>query len=106
MEIYIVEDDLSVINNLEEIMEQHQLGNICGDSGEEAPDVSRIMAQNPDIILVDLLMPQKDGIQVVRELREQGCKAKCIMPGLGQGAGWEGLRCGGGFLYQQADQPY
>ena len=79
MEIYIVEDDLSVINNLEEIMEQHQLGNICGDSGEEAPDVSRIMAQNPDIILVDLLMPQKDGIQVVRELREQGCKAKCIM---------------------------
>ena len=27
-------------------------------------------------------------------------------PGLGQGAGWEGLRCGGGFLYQQADQPY
>ncbi len=79
MEIYIVEDDLSVINNLEEIMEQHQLGNICGDSGEEAPDVSRIMARNPDIILVDLLMPQKDGIQVVRELREQGCKAKCIM---------------------------
>ena len=76
MEIYIVEDDLSVINNLEEIMEQHQLGNICGDSGEEAPDVSRIMAQNPDIILVDLLMPKKDGIQVVGELRERGCKAK------------------------------
>ena len=32
-----------------------QVQTVC--AGEEAPDVSRIMAQNPDIILVDLLMP-------------------------------------------------
>ena len=32
-----------------------------------------------DIILVDFLMPGKDGMQVVRELRERGCTAKIVM---------------------------
>lgn len=31
------------------------------------------------MVLIDFLMPEKDGVQVMRELRERGCKAKCIM---------------------------
>ena len=42
-------------------------------------DLDQILAMAPDLILVDLLMPQKDGIQVVRELKELGCTAKFIM---------------------------
>ena len=38
-----------------------------------------ILAKNPDMVLIDFLMPEKDGVQVMRELRERGCKAKCIM---------------------------
>ena len=33
MRIYIVEDDLSVINILEDIIETQDLGEICGDCG-------------------------------------------------------------------------
>ena len=79
MDIYIVEDDLSVISNLEEIVERSGLGRVCGDSGDKTPDAMEILSLNPDIILVDFLMPEKDGIQIIRELREAGCKAKCIM---------------------------
>ena len=42
-------------------------------------DVDDILAKNPDMVLIDFLMPEKDGVQVMRELRERGCKAKCIM---------------------------
>lgn len=35
MRIYIVEDDLSVINILEDIIETQGLGEICGDCGGE-----------------------------------------------------------------------
>ena len=42
-------------------------------------DVDEILSKNPDIILVDFLMPEKDGVALVRELKERGCKAKCIM---------------------------
>ena len=71
MRIYIIEDDTSVIGVLEDIVEGSQLGTICGDSGGGPADLQQILALAPDLILVDLLMPQKDGIQVVRELKEQ-----------------------------------
>ena len=79
MRIYIVEDDTSVIGVLEDIVEGNGLGTVCGDSGGGPVDLRQILALAPDLILVDLLMPQKDGIQVVRELKEQGCQAKFIM---------------------------
>lgn len=79
MKIFIIEDDLSVISILEDIVERNGLGTVCGDSSEDGVNLERIMALNPDLILVDLLMPDKDGIQVVRELKERSCPAKFIM---------------------------
>lgn len=79
MRIYIIEDDYSVISILEDILERNGLGTVCGDSGDEGVEIDKILAVNPDLILVDLLMPGKDGIQVVRELKERGCQAKFIM---------------------------
>lgn len=79
MEVYIVEDDMSVIQVLQDIIEDHDLGEVCGTSGGEPADIEDIVARNPDVVLVDFLMPEKDGIQVVRELRERGCRARCIM---------------------------
>ena len=78
MRIYIVEDDISVISILEDIVESNDLGTVCGDSGSGL-DLDKILALAPDLVLVDLLMPGKDGIQVVRELKERGCPAKFIM---------------------------
>lgn len=79
MKIYIMEDDCSVISILEDIVERNGLGSICGDSGEDGIDLDKVLALNPDLILIDFLMPEKDGIQVVRELKERGCPSKFIM---------------------------
>ena len=79
MRIYIVEDDISVISILEDIVEREGLGSLVGDTTEGEPDLEHILAVDPDLVLIDLLMPGKDGIQVVRELRERGCQAKFIM---------------------------
>ena len=79
MRICIVEDDLSVISILEDIVEREGLGTLCGDTSEGEVDLEQILALDPDIVLIDLLMPGKDGIQVVRELRERHCQAKFIM---------------------------
>ena len=79
MRIYIIEDDITVIGILEDIVERNGLGTICGDTADGPADLERILALDPDLILVDLLMPGRDGIQVVRELRDGGCHAKFIM---------------------------
>ena len=79
MRIYIVEDDISVISILEDIVERNNLGTVCGDSDGEVADVEQILALDPDLVLIDLLMPEKDGIEVVRELKQAGCAAKFVM---------------------------
>lgn len=79
MEIYIVEDDVTVISILEDIIEDNELGTICGTTEGEPANVDEILALAPDVILVDFLMPGKDGVELVRELKEKGCNARCIM---------------------------
>ena len=79
MRIYILEDDLSIIAVLEDIIESQQLGTVCGDSGGACPTIEAILATRPDIILLDFLMPLRDGVETTRALRAAGCTAKCIM---------------------------
>ena len=79
MKIFIIEDDISVISILEDIVEDSGLGQVCGDTADAPADPERVLALDPDLILTDLLMPDKDGIQLVQELRQLGCRAKFIM---------------------------
>ena len=79
MRIYIAEDDPSVISILEEIIESCGLGEVCGNSGETAADPLYIAGLDPDIVLADFLMPELDGVSLVRELKALGCPARCIM---------------------------
>ena len=79
MRIYIVEDDISIINILEDIIENHDLGEICGDCGGEVPDIATILRAKPDVVLVDFLMPVMDGATFVSELKKYNPAIKCIM---------------------------
>ncbi len=79
MRIYIVEDDLAIINVLEDIIETHNLGEICGDCDGEPADVLEVLRCKPDVVLVDFFMPVMDGVEFVKELRSVNDKVKCIM---------------------------
>ena len=59
MEIYIVEDDMSVISVLQDIIEDNDLGIVCGTSEGRPADVDDILAKNPDMVLIDFLMPER-----------------------------------------------
>jgi len=79
MKIYIIEDDITVIRMLENIIEDNDLGTVCGYALNGNDGISEIPVLLPDIVLVDLLMPEKDGIAVIKELKNMKITSKFIM---------------------------
>lgn len=71
MKIYIVDDDISIVNLLKIIITERNLGKICGITynGEDALD--DICSIKPDIVIADLLMPIIDGITLVKKAKKE-----------------------------------
>lgn len=70
MKFYIVDDVRSVIKVLENIIEDKKLGEVIGFSVDAVTATAEIIAMKPDVVLVDLLMPVKDGVSIVREVKQ------------------------------------
>ncbi|MGJ7921932.1 response regulator [Neobacillus sp. LXY-4] len=69
MNFFIVDDSAPIRAMLANIIEDEDLGTVCG----EAEDGSEVYAdelakKRIDILLIDLLMPNRDGIETVREI--------------------------------------
>jgi two-component system response regulator YcbB len=73
---FIVDDDPAVRRMLADIL--GDMGAVLGESasGEEA--LALLRECEPDIVLVDILMPDMDGIELVRRLRPH-CRASLVM---------------------------
>jgi DNA-binding response OmpR family regulator len=75
--ILIVEDDRDIAFGLEEDLVRHGHQVEIANDGEKA--VRRGRDGGWDLIILDLMLPQKDGFEVCRELRQAGLKTPIIM---------------------------
>ncbi len=68
MRYYIVDDSIGIVKAIENIIESRDIGDVIG--FETMPDkaVEEIILKKPDIVLVDLLMPTMDGIELVKKV--------------------------------------
>lgn len=69
MRIYIVDDNTNVVRILERILLDKALGEVVGKTDNGITALEEIPLLKPDIVLVDLLMPGKDGISLVKEVK-------------------------------------
>lgn len=77
MKILVVEDEKKVAKFIQQgLQEEHYDADVVSD-GENA--LKRIFAQNYDLILLDILLPKKDGIAVLREMRAAGIHTPVLM---------------------------
>lgn len=79
MKIYIVDDDIIVIKMIEEIVLDGELGEIIGTCDKSLTALDEICVLKPDILIVDLLMPELDGISLVERFKRVCPNSKCIM---------------------------
>lgn len=66
--ILMVDDDKLVTDLLEKLLKSEGYQTVTTNDSSKALEIAK--AENPDLVLLDLMMPQPDGFRVCRMLRE------------------------------------
>lgn len=75
-QILVIEDDNAVREFIRQTLSKAGYGVIAAGDGVEGLDLFR--AQKPDLVITDIVMPQKEGLQTIIELRQQAPDVKVI----------------------------
>lgn len=65
--ILIVEDDAALQKTLQEFLIGEGFEVVCAADGEEGVRIAQ--KENPDLILLDIILPKKDGYEVIKEIK-------------------------------------
>lgn len=75
--ILIVEDERDMAKGLKDNFEFDGHEALMAHDGEAG--LRMIQSENPELIILDIMLPKRSGLDVCRTLREQGCRIPIIM---------------------------
>jgi len=75
--VFIVEDDPSIRFGLEEVLKGEGFLTGCAEDGENAE--AKIADFLPDLIMLDVMLPGKNGYEICKSLRGNGCRIPILM---------------------------
>ncbi|MBN8208848.1 response regulator transcription factor [Bacillus sp. NTK071] len=67
--ILVVDDEKPIADILQFNLEKEGFTVVCAYDGDEA--IAKVEEENPDMILLDIMLPQRDGMEVCREVRKK-----------------------------------
>jgi DNA-binding response OmpR family regulator len=77
MKILVVDDDLHIQRLYKEEFEDEGYEVIVASNGQEA--IELFEKETPDIVTLDILLPDIDGIRILRQMKEKNPKIPVIM---------------------------
>jgi two-component system, response regulator PdtaR len=69
MRVLVVDDSELARTLITRILRAHGM-EVCGEAVDGQDALERAQATHPDLVILDFLMPRKDGLQAARELRK------------------------------------
>jgi two-component system, NarL family, response regulator DevR len=77
--VFLVDDHEIVRRGVRELLETHDDLEVVGEAGTAAEAVTRIPATKPDVAIVDMRLPDGDGVEVCREVRSIDGSIQCLI---------------------------
>lgn len=75
--VLVVDDEQSIVTLLQYNLEQAGFEVITAMDGEEGRDLA--LSEQPDLMILDLMLPKLDGIEVCKQLRQQRLQTPILM---------------------------
>lgn len=72
--ILIADDNVNICNILDDYLGKKNYLNVCGISNNGIDALNKIIKLKPDIILLDLILPRLDGIEILKILNKKNLK--------------------------------
>jgi DNA-binding NtrC family response regulator len=68
-QILIIDDELSIRSLLSKILEREGYGVMTAPDGKEGMKI--VDKMHPDLVITDIIMPEKEGIEIILELKKR-----------------------------------
>lgn len=75
----VIDDDLTVRSVLTRIIDQYSLGEVFAEAADGLSAEEMILRYRPDIVIIDLLLPQQDGISIIKKVKSLNIKSMFVM---------------------------
>jgi DNA-binding NarL/FixJ family response regulator len=104
--VYIVEDHPVFRRGLVQLVDREKNLCVCGQAGTAEEALEAIVRLEPDIVLVDITLPGKSGLELIKELRAVNRRVKLLVVSMHDEALYADrvMRAGGdGYIMKQED---
>jgi DNA-binding NarL/FixJ family response regulator len=104
--ILIVDDHPVFRQGLAQVVDSEEDFFVCGQAGTAAAAMDAIRELDPDLVLVDITLPGKNGLELLKEVRNTNSKAKVLVISMHDEALYASrvLQAGGdGYIMKQED---
>ena len=79
VKVFLVDDHAIVRRGVADLIDAEADMEVVGEAGDAAQALARIPALDPDVAVLDVRLPDGNGIELCRELLSHGGKLKCLI---------------------------
>jgi len=94
--ILLVDDHAMFRDGLRKLLESEPGLSVCGEAGDAAAALAAVREHKPDILLLDMAMPGKSGLEVLRLLEDEQFQTRVVVltASVGRSEGVQALQLG------------